>query len=165
MNDLQQSKILLEKKIELTKGNIARKEKEYKRLRDEIEEVDEIIVNLNRELWADEFALSAVNKEISEIPTLAVQKTNPLFKTFAKGIAVVFSIFFSLNSIADTIPASAVKVSDKVWVNAKGKIVAHSTPHWVEVKSGFIVKKSDNLYIIDGKEFKPGNKKPLKIKR
>lgn len=165
MNDLQQSKILLEKKIELTKGNIARKEKEYKRLRNEIEELDEIIVNLNRELWADEFALEAVNKEISEIPTLAVQKTNPLFKTFAKGIAVLFLASFSFNAIADTIPASAIKVSDRVWVNAQGKIVAHSTPKWVTVNDGFIVKKSDNLYIIDGKEYKPGNHKPLKIKR
>lgn len=119
MNDLQQSKILLEKKIELTKGNIARKEKEYKKLRSEIEELDDIIINLNKELWADEFALEAVNKEISEIPTLAVQKTNPLFKTFAKGIAVLFLTLFSFSALCQYEPTSFALFGTQVGYSAK----------------------------------------------
>jgi hypothetical protein len=87
MNDLQQARKLLEDKIALTKGNIERKKREFERLTKEAQETSEIIVTLNQELWKDEFALEAVNEEISRIPTLAVQKTNPLWKTFKIGLA------------------------------------------------------------------------------
>jgi|SRR5690348_4532218 len=87
MNDLQQTKKLLEDKIALTKSSIEQKQKEHDRHQKEAEELAGIIVNLNQELWRDEFALEAVNEEISQIPTLAVQKTNPLWKTFKIGLA------------------------------------------------------------------------------
>lgn len=157
MTTLQQTKILIEDQIAFKKDTIAKK----KQLFDQLEgsaanemqlEIEALIV----EQWQDEAALKAVNEEISRIPTLAYQKI----------LTTIVAVFICLSAFCqDTIPARMVKISDRVWVNAQGKIVAHSIPHWTEVKSGFIVKKSDNLYIIDGKEYKPGDHKKLKIKR
>lgn len=99
MNDLLQSKKLLENKIALTKGNIERKKREFDRLTKEAEETNEIIIRLNQELWQDEFALEAVNEEISKIPTLALQKTNPLWKELPMSLAFLLLTSFSFGQI------------------------------------------------------------------
>ena len=91
-NDLLQSKKLLEDKIALTKGNI-------ERLMKEAEEMNDIIVTLHQELWKDEFALEAVNEEISKIPTLEVQKTNPLWKSITMCLATLLLTSFSFGQI------------------------------------------------------------------
>jgi hypothetical protein len=70
MNDLLQSKKLLENKIALTNGNIERKKKEFDRLQKEANEVQLIIEALVVERWKDQASLDAVNEEISRIPTL-----------------------------------------------------------------------------------------------
>src|SRR5690242_10662957 len=100
MNDLQQSKRVLEDKIALTKGNIERKKREFERLTKEAQETSEIIVTLNQELWKDEFALEAVNEEISQIPTIALNKTNPVWKDFSKPITIIILFLLPLLSHA-----------------------------------------------------------------
>lgn len=165
MNDLLQSKKLLENKIALTKGDIERKTKEFNRIMKEAEEMNNIIVALHQELWKDEFALEAVNEEISKIPTLNCSREK-LFKTIKETAVIALILFLPLfGKSQDTIQARMVKISDRVWVDKQGKIVAHFTPHWVDVKSGYIIKESENLYVINGKEYKPGDHKPLKIKK
>jgi len=99
MNDLLNSKKLLENKIALTKGNIERKKREFDRLVKEAAETNEIIVTLHQELWQDEFALDAVNEEISRIPTLAQQKTNPLWKELMMCLAILLLTSFSFGQI------------------------------------------------------------------
>ena len=165
MNDLQQAKKLLEDKISLTKGNIERKKKEFDRLQKEAEETNEIIVTLKQELWKDEFALEAVNEEISKIPTLNCSREK-LFKTIKETsiIALIFLLPLFSNG-QDTIHARKVKLAENVGTSMKTGKALYAHPRWRKVKSGIIIKKSENDYLINGKEYHPGDHKPLKIKK
>lgn len=98
MNDLLQSKKLLENKIALTKGNIERKKKEFDRLQKEAQETNDIIVTLHQELWKDEFALEAVNEEISKIPTPNCSREK-LFKIIKEtAVVILFCLPFFSNA-------------------------------------------------------------------
>ena len=102
----------------------------------------------------------AVNQQIGEFPTLAYQ---PGIKQI---IAVLFFLFFSFAAFCqDTIPARKVKIAEKIGISIKTGKVLDAHPRWVKVKSGFIIKEANGLYVINGKEYKPGNHKPLNIKR
>lgn len=101
----------------------------------------------------------AVNEQKSEIPTLAYQPGMKL-------IAVLFFLCFSFSAFCqDTIPARKVKIAENVGISMRDGHVMYAHPRWRKVKSGFIIKKSDRLYVINGREYKPGNHKPLKIKK
>jgi hypothetical protein len=81
---------------------------------------------------------------------------------------LIISIFLLIPILTfgqDTIPARKVKIADKVGVSMKDGHVMYAHPRWREVKSGFIIKESNGLYVINGKDYKPGNRKPLKIKK
>ncbi len=165
MNDLLNSKKLLENKISLTKGNIERKTKEFDRLKKEVEEMNNIIVRLNQELWKDEFSLEAVNEEISKIPTLNCSREK-LFKTIKETAAIVLIFFLPLfGKSQDTIYCRKVKIADNVGISMKTGKVLYAHPRWRKVEGGFFIKQPNGLYLINGKERHPGNNKPLKIKK
>lgn len=89
------------------------------------------------------------------------------FKQFALFICLLCAamIFLTLSAYAqDTIPARKVKIAQNVGISMKDGHVLYVHPRWTKVKSGFIIKKSDTVYVINGKEYKPGNHKPLKIR-
>lgn len=85
-----------------------------------------------------------------------------------------FALFICLLALAglitttafaqDTIYCRKVRVSKWVGIYKSGRIL-HAHPTWKKVKNGFIIRKSQTLYLIDGEEYKPGDNKPLKIRK
>lgn len=65
----------------------------------------------------------------------------------------------------DTIKCRKVKIANHVGISMKTGEVLYAHPRWTKTKSGFIVKQRNGLYLINGKEYKPGNNKPLKIRK
>ena len=154
MNDLQQARKLLEDKINLTNSLIARKKKDFDYHSKEADEIQLAIEALIVEKWKDQESLKAVNEEISQIPTLSRNLI---------ALAFLFVPFFSFSQ--DTIHARKVKIAEHVGISMKTGKVLYAHPRWRKVNGGFFIKKSNDLYIINGKEYHPGNHKPLKIKK
>ena len=82
-----------------------------------------------------------------------------------KQIAIIICLFCAamifLTATAfsqDTIPTKRVKMVDHVGMSRKtGKIIRTSHAHWVNVKSGYIIKLSSGMYLINGREVYPNN--------
>lgn len=131
MNDLLKSKQLLEAKISLSKSLIARKKKDFDYHTSQANEVQLIIEGLQCEQWKDQTSLDDVNKQlnpIEEIPTLAFQKNNPVFKDFA--VTIILLLITSFSFAQAFISGEA---ANRMGINA-GAIV-----HNVEVKGGALV--------------------------
>lgn len=81
---------------------------------------------------------------------------------------LIISIFLLIPVITfaqDTIHARKVKLAENVGTSMKTGKALYAHPRWRKVKSGIIIKKSENDYLINGKEYHPGDHKPLKIKK
>lgn len=115
MNDLQQARKLLEDKIALTNSLITRKKKDFDYHSKEADEIQLAIEVLIVEKWKDQESLKAVNEEISQIPTLAVQKTNSLWKTFKIGLAFLLLTSTTFGQAFIDFGGGAAKVSNNIF--------------------------------------------------
>jgi hypothetical protein len=73
-------------------------------------------------------------------------------KKIILSITLLFTI--SLSYSQDTIPARKVKICNQL-VNRKTGKVERNFYRWIKVKKGYIIRESDSLYVINGKEMKP----------
>lgn len=89
MNDLLKDKEILEGKIALSKKLIATNEMQTLLCKEEMEWLNDSWVKLHSVLWKEQTALDAINAQLNpieeeEIPTLALQKRNPVFSDYSK---------------------------------------------------------------------------------
>ena len=70
-----------------------------------------------------------------------------------KIIVTVASLFIlSVSFAQDSIPATKIKVAAWVIVNKKTGVQTPYHLHWKKVKSGYIIKELNGMYIVNGKE-------------
>lgn len=65
----------------------------------------------------------------------------------------------------DTIYCRKVRIANHVGISMKDGHVMYARPIWRKVKCGFIVRLRNGDWLIDGKVKKPGDNKPLKIRK
>lgn len=63
----------------------------------------------------------------------------------------IISVSFAQDSLY-TIPATKIKVASWVIVNKKTGAKTPYHLHWKKVKSGYIIKEPNGMYIVNGKE-------------
>jgi hypothetical protein len=141
MNALLESKQLLEAKIALSKSLIAKKKKDFDYHTEQANEFQLIIEGLVTEQWKDQAALNAINEQLNpieeeEAPTLALQKSNPLWKELTACLA-----FLLLTSLCYSQAFVSGEAGNRMGINA-GAIVHH-----MEFKGGSLFPYSRSTVV------------------